>query len=109
MSPYAIGADSPRWWWSSAAAGAVGAAAIAAILVLPAGGAPSPDPVTPGDPPSPAGDPWLSTIDPGKGPQCFRLLPRGDGTLDHPWCGRQPPRGQWASVYTLRPGLDARP
>ena len=109
MSPYAIGADSPRWWWPSAAVGAVGAAAIAAILVLPAGGAPSPDPVAPRDAPPPAGDLRLSTIDPAKGPQCFRLLPGGGGTLDQPRCGRQPSRGQWASVDTLRPGLDARP
>ena len=109
MSSYSIGADSPRWWWPSAAAGAVGAAAIAAIVVLPADGTPSPEPVLPHDPPPPAVGPWSSTIDPGTGPQCFRLLPRGDGTLDNPRCGRRSVRWQWPSVDGLRPGLDANP
>lgn len=109
MSPYAIGADSPRWWWPPAAAGVVVAAAIAAILVLPADGAPAPDPVVPQDAPPPASDPWLSTIDPGEGLQCFRLLPRIDGTLDRPRCGRQSVRWRWPSTDGDRPRPDVGP
>ena len=110
MSSYSIGADSPRWWWPSAAAGAVGAAAIAAMSSSCPPTAPRrPSRGLPHDPPPPAVGPWSSTIDPGTGPQCFRLLPRGDGTLDNPRCGRRSVRWQWPSVDGLRPGLDANP
>ena len=109
MSAYSIGADSSRWWWPSVAVGAVGAAAIAAILVLPASGSLPPGGTTRQDVPSPAGDPWFSTVDPGVARQCFLLRPLAGGTLDHPSCGRSSIREQWSSTYSGRPGPDSRP
>lgn len=109
MSSYSIGADSPRWWWLPATAGVAGSAAIAAILVLPADTASPPGQVIPHHVPLPSGDARFSRIDPSVGPPCFRRLPRTDGTLDLPRCGRQPARGQWPSFDRLRPGLDVGP
>ena len=108
MNTSSIGADSPRWWWPSAAAGAVGAAAIAAILVLPTNGSAVPRQPSPDAPPFPTGDPWVTTIDPRVGLQCFALPARWNASLEHgrPSCGHgERPRGNGVR----RPGLDSRP
>ena len=108
MSTYSIGSDSPRWWWPSAAAGAVGAAAIAAILVLPASSS-TPGGTTPADAPAPPRDPWVTTMDPSIGRQCFARPARASAWLDTPTCGRRKVVEPWFGTDAPRPGLDSRP
>jgi hypothetical protein len=111
MSTYSIGSDSPRWWWPSAAAGAVGAAAVAAILVIPTTDSALPDRTTPNAPPALVGDPWVTTMDPSIGRQCFALPARWNAALEHgrPSCGHRPATQPPRRSVVRRPGLDSRP
>ena len=109
MSTYSIGSDSPRWWWPSAAAGAVGAAAVAAILVIPTTDAALPDRTSPNAPPALTGDPWVTTMEPSIGRQCFARPARASAWLDTPTCGRPPATVKWSGVGGQRPGLDVGP
>ena len=109
MSTYSIGSDSPRWWWPSAAAGAVGAAAVAAILVIPTTDSALPDSSSPNAPPALTGDPWVTTMDPSIGRQCFALPARASAWLDTPTCGRRKVVEPWFGTDVPRPGLESRP
>ena len=111
MNAYSIGSDSPRWWWPPATAGAVGAVAIAAILVLPTTGSALRDGSLPTDPPALTGDPWVTTVDPAIGRQCFAIPARWNASLDHgrPSCGHSPVTRQPRQGDVRRPGLDSRP